>query len=164
MTGLTSIYVLNIMLIRPVLNNFFHARGIVKLKDKNNNAINDFRKAIAIKSDDYKSYFMIGKIKFEAGEYENAIINYNKAYKINENDLRILYNRALSKGNLSQFNSALTDLNILIKKDRNNIKGLRLRGAVNEQLSNINDACKDWGKAISLGDKISPQFYSKNCE
>jgi len=154
----------NNVILKPSLNKYFYKQGLEKRKENELEALKYLKNAIYFDDKDYNSYYLIGIIYYNLKDYNQAIKNLERGVEINPDDHKMLYKLALAKAYNNYFNSALRDLNSLIKKEPNHIKALRLRGSIKEQYSNKIEACKDWEKALKLGDQLSKNFFTVNCQ
>ncbi len=68
--------------------------------------------------------------------------------------------RAIQKYEKEDFNGALLDINKAIRINPNISDFYGIRGAIYGKMLNYESSCADMRKAISMGDKIVPEFYA----
>ena len=69
--------------------------------------------------------------------------------------------RAIQKYKKEDFNSALLDINKAIRINPNVSDFYGIRASIYGRMLNYESSCEDMRKAISMGDKIVPKYYSQ---
>ena len=69
--------------------------------------------------------------------------------------------RAIQKYKTEDFNSALLDINKAIRINPNVSDFYGIRAAIYGRMLNYESSCADMRKAISMGDKIVPEYYGR---
>ena len=69
--------------------------------------------------------------------------------------------RAIQKYEKEDFNGALLDINKAIRINPNVSDFYGIRAAIYGRMLNYESSCADMRKAISMGDKIVPEYYGR---
>ena len=69
--------------------------------------------------------------------------------------------RAIQKYKKEDFNSALLDINKAIRINPNVSDFYGIRASIYGRMLNYESSCADMRKAISMGDKIVPEYYGR---
>jgi len=139
-------------LLRAAINN--------EQKEKKEQIIYDYNKAIDLKKDFVDSYNCRGLFYFSLGENENALKDYNKAIEIDygnkpENQNKYLYkNRGDVYFKLNENENALKDYNKAIEIDSNYDEAYKSKGDVFLNLGKIKEAFEEYKTAY----KINPNY------
>ena len=130
----------------------YNNRGVI-YKDLGNyrQAIEDFNKAIEIKSDNAVAYYNRGNVYTDLGNYRQAIAELNRAIEINQGYAEAYSNRGNAYGGLGNYKQAIEDYDraIEIKPGYTDAYFNRGLGYLN-QGDNIS-GCRDARKACELG-------------
>ena len=130
----------------------YNNRGVI-YKDLGNyrQAIEDFNKAIEIKSDNAVAYYNRGNVYTDLGNYRQAIAELNRAIEINPGYAEAYSNRGNAYGGLGNYKQAIEDYDraIEIKPGYTDAYFNRGLGYLN-QGDNIS-GCRDARKACELG-------------
>jgi tetratricopeptide (TPR) repeat protein len=152
-------------------------RGYVRMKRLNiKEAIKDYTKAIDLNPNiQYQDYLDRGKAKYIIQDYEGAKKDFSKSIEIEPNSLELLfslgnfynehenYNEAIIYFDKILTIEAIVDLNKYIAVDPDFGYSYFLRGFAKNQLGFTEQACKDFNKAIELGDKAAIEYIEDYC-
>lgn len=132
--------------------------------------LNQLIRARKIFQEDDEICYYIGNAFQRLGVIDSAIVNYSHAIKyskINGEDYPIVYAYYLNRGicfNLqAKYDLALSDFNYATKLNGSKSSIYANRGNTYLQLKKREEACKDWQKAIELGEKTVEQYIDKFC-
>ena len=139
------------------------ARAYLALGNRKS-ALDNIAKAIALEPNNSDLYYNSGLIKEENGEFESAKSDYDKAININPKDASAFYGRANCQAELGDSGAGISDLDEAIALNPKNASYYKQRGNFYYQLEKKDEACKNWSKALELGDakaKFSIDQYCK---
>lgn len=129
----------------------YYNRGRLYLKvGKNNEAIADFNRALALKSDYYLSFGLRGEAYGNLGDYEKAIADYTQAIMLNPDPLPTYLARGIAYGKLSQFGKAIEEFNRLIEKFPKYSEAFYARAKIYREIGSHDRAIADFSKSIRL--------------
>ena len=119
--------------------------------------------------DDEICYY-IGNAYQRLGKVDSALANYSLAIKyskLNGEDYPIVYayylNRGVCFSKVGRYDLALADFNYAIKLNGSKSSIYANRGNAYLQLKMSEEACKDWHKAMELGEKSVEKYVDKFC-
>ena len=112
-------------------------------RDKFEEAIAAYDKAIYRKPGDASLYYSRGFAKGRQEKYEDAITDYNEAIQLNPDDASIYYQRGFAKAQLGQYENAIADYNEAIRLNPNNAFIYRERGVMKARLGRYEEAEED---------------------
>ena len=119
-------------------------------RDKFEEAIANYDKAIYRKQGDAFIYYSRGLAKTKLEEYEVAIVDYNEAIRLNPNDASAYYQRGFAKVKLGRREAAIVDYNEAIRLNPNDASAYYQRGFAKVQLGQYEEAIADYDEAIRL--------------
>ena len=126
-------------------------RGIAYIKrNKLEQAIASFSKAIELNSSYANAYCNRGVVYYYKGEYERAIIDYNEAIELNSHHVIAYNNRGVAYGNKGEQEKAIGDFTRAIKTKPDYADAYNNRGNVYGSKSEYDRAIADYTKAIEL--------------
>ena len=121
-----------------------HQRGDFDL------AIQDFDKAIALKSDDAKAYYNRGVAYGAKGDYDHAIQDYNKVIALKPGHAEAYNNRGVVYKVKGDHDHAIQDYDKAIALNPDNAEAYNNRGVVYKVKGDHDHAIQDYDKAIAL--------------
>ena len=119
-------------------------------RNKFEEAIADYDKAIYRKPGDASLYYSRGLAKVQAEQYEDAIKDYNEATQLNSSYASAYYQRGLAKAQLVQYENAIADYDKAIELNPNDALIYNARGLAKEQLERYEEAEEDRQKSEEL--------------
>ncbi len=134
--------------------------------NKIEDAKQDFNKILSISTKDKPaeaSYYYLGKIFIQEGDFDKAIICFDKLIELNNSDYETYYLRGIAKGNKMDFDGSIADYDKAIKYNPNYMEAFANRGTmklnkipVNDKIKKdiecLTEPCLDLIKAKELGD------------
>ena len=118
------------------------------LMGKNDKAIADYTKAIALKPDDYLPYRDRSFVNIRIGRNNDAIQDCDNAIRLNPDDVSYS-NRGRAKAALGKYEEAIKDYNEAIKLDSDGLY-YYIRGRAKAALGKYEEAIRDYDEAIKL--------------
>lgn len=143
---------------QEVANSYMYRGGAKIYINDFYSSIQDLQTSLKLDSNNYKTYFYIGRNYFYQGFYETAIKYYDKAIYINNKDANVYDERAVAKGMNGDFEGAIKDENFAISLDPTISDYYTNRGFAESALRKYNGAIKDFDKAIKIDG--NPQAFS----
>ncbi|WP_413440601.1 tetratricopeptide repeat protein [Synechococcus sp. MIT S1220] len=140
--------------------------GLDKAKSGNlKGAITDWTKAIEIDPKYADAYYNRGVVKHDLKDYRGAIADYTKAIKYYPNDLDagVYDNRGGAKYELKDYQGAISDYTKAIQINSNYAKAYTNRGVVLGIVGDLKGSCRDWKKAVDLGDTRPIEWVRNEC-
>jgi tetratricopeptide (TPR) repeat protein len=135
----------------PYVSRAYGNRGNYYLSNNMpNEAIADFREAIAIKPDDAQSYYNLAISLTRINDFQNALIYLDSAKKYNPNGALIYSNIGFVKFSLKDLEGALAACNKCISLDSNIAEAYNIRAAIHFTKREYPDCEHDLNKAIAL--------------
>lgn len=119
-------------------------------RDKFEEAIDDYDKAIYRRPGEASLYYSRGLVKMQLEKYENAIDDYNEAIQLNPSYASAYYERGLAKAQLVQYENAIADYDKAIELNPNDTLLYNARGLAKEQLGQYEEAREDRQKSAEL--------------
>jgi tetratricopeptide (TPR) repeat protein len=111
------------------------------------------------------TFFNSGNEKYKNGDADGALNDYNKAIEMNPNYYKAYNNRAIIKTTEYKKDAeALKDFNKAIEINPEYADAYLGRGTLQYNLKNTEEACKDWEKALSLGNTQASLQIEKYCK
>ena len=112
-----------------------------------------------------KTFFNSGNNNFQNGNVDEALKDYKKAIELNPNYFKAYNNRAILKASkLKNDSEALKDFNKAIEINPNYDDAYLGRGTSKYNLKDFEGACKDWNKAVSMGNAQAQKQIEKYCK
>lgn len=148
---------------------YFIQRGASFLElDDYDNAELDFKKAIEISSENYRSYFFMAKIDLHKKRFDSALENLDVAARIEPFDAGIYSLRAEVKsqylrpqqGN-SDYRDILSDLNMALNLDTANYLYFSQRSDFLKKMGETEKAMHDYNRMIALSPKKNDAYTSR---
>ncbi len=133
-----------------VARSWFSVGYLYAEKDRNEESLSAYDKAIHFKPDFVNAYNNRGLVKVELELYESAVDDYNEAIRLKPNRAEIYYNRGFAMMRLGQHESAINDYNEAIRLKPNDAETYNNRGLVKVELGQHESAVDDYNKAIRL--------------
>ena len=96
------------------------------------------------------AYFMLGKTKFAAKDYDDGMINLDKAIQMNPEFIYAYYARGLAKSELGDYNGATVDYDRYIELNSGDAEAYYRRGEAKKTLGQHAAAQADFEKAKKL--------------
>ena len=96
------------------------------------------------------AYFMLGKTKFAAKDYDDGMINLDKAIQMNPKFIYVYYARGIAKSELGDYNEAIVDYDRYIELNSGDAEAYYRRGEAKKTLGQHDAAQADFEKAKEL--------------
>ena len=100
------------------------------------------------------AYFMLGKTKFAAKDYDNAMRDLDKAIQMNPKFIYAYYARGIAKSYLGDYNGAMTDYDKYIELNSGDAEAYYRRGQAKKVLGKHKAAQADFEKAKALDPNV----------
>jgi protein O-mannosyl-transferase len=130
------------------LGMFFYKSGQFDM------AIENFGKAVAVKSVYIDAYSNLGMAFYRIGQYNEAIENFDKAIALDPEYYKAYNNRALAFGKIGRFDKAIEDYNKTIALKPSSPQVYLNRGNLYFKTGRKEHAIADFQKACDLGDEV----------
>lgn len=145
-------------------SDYYYNRGNLKrgLKDIKG-AIADYNKGLAI-SPAPIVYNAIGVLKAQLGLYSEAIMFWNKSLKLNPNDAEVNYDIGYAYFLSRNFKAAIASFNEAIRLKPDIAVFYLKRGSAKRDGGDTAGACKDWNKAVELGNATASEMLKDYCK
>lgn len=151
----------------------YYKSGFSKFQSENySGAIQDCKKALELNSKDVNSlpkgdlqyiYSLIGCSYVNMENYTEAIPYLNKSIELKPN-AEDYFSRGISYSELQENNSAIDDYTNAIKLKPDFAYAYTNRGIIYLNIGYQEDACKDFMKALELGDAEVKSYIRKYCQ
>lgn len=139
--------------------NAWGGRAMINmLMNRHDSALNDYNKAIALKSDNIAHYINRGNLLHQNRDYAGAIADYNKAIELSANDKTALFNHALIMIEIGDYNTAIRDLNKLITNYPDMYEAIYQRAVINQRMGNHRSTVEDLTKVIERYPNFVPAY------
>jgi tetratricopeptide (TPR) repeat protein len=133
--------------------------NIAYLKNKYDQAIADYTKALEINPKYVYAYNNRGVTYDDKGNYDQAIADYTKALKINPKYVYAYYNRGIAYSNKGNYDQAIADYTKALKINPKYVEAYYNRGIAYSNKGNYDQAIADYNKAL----KANPKYvYAYN--
>ena len=119
-------------------------------RDKFEEAIDDYDKAIYRRPGDASLYYSRGLAKVQAEQYEDAIKDYNEATQLNSSYTSAYHERGFAKAQLRQYDAAIADYDEAIRLNPDDSSVYYQRGLAKAELRQYDAAIADYDEAIRL--------------
>lgn len=123
-------------------------------RDKFEEAIAGYDKAIRRKPDDALLYYSRGLANAGIKRYDAAVKDYNEAIELNPSYSPAYYERGLAKAELEQYEEAITNYDEAIRLNPNDALFYSARGFAKEQLEQYEEARADRQKSTELTHQV----------
>ena len=100
------------------------------------------------------AYFILGKTKFAAKDYDNAMIDLDKAIQMNPEFIYAYYARGIAKSTLGDYNGAITDYDKYVELNSGDADAYYRRGEAKKVLGQHDAAQADFQKAKELDPNV----------
>jgi len=146
-------------------------RGFLKLNGSDlPGAIDDFSRAIQIRSEYEEAFCNRGIAKLQAGDQAGSIADFNNAISINSSYSMPYYQRGRAYYELHDYRRALADFSSYTSMSKEHIDEYNYIGKSMSQLGNFQDAVSYFSKAISVNpdqhqsymNRAIARFYAKD--
>ena len=124
-------------------------------------AINDYNKAIALRSDDADAHYSRGLAYSEISDFHAAIRDYTRAIELNPDDANPHYNRGFAYSEISDFHAAIRDYTRAIELNPDDADAHYSRGFAYSKISDFHAAIRDYTRAIELNPDDADAHYSR---
>ncbi|GAB4160437.1 MAG: hypothetical protein Kow00107_08510 [Planctomycetota bacterium] len=129
----------------------FFTRGLAALEaGENQTAIEEFTKAIDLKSDYSDAYFNRGLAYLRNGDYDFAISDFSWLITRTPEDPRFLFWRATAYYYLKNYKSALVDVDSALDNDKNHALAWGLKGDISFDKGDFQAAVASYDRALAL--------------
>lgn len=125
-------------------------------RNRNEDAITAFTKAIEGRPGDYKAYFYRGHVYLEQKEYDMAVLDLNRAIELKPNYVRSYIARGRVYDNKKTFDLSIIDYTKAISLDLKNADAYYYRGLARERNGDYDGAKKDYERTVEL----NPNYQS----
>lgn len=147
----------------PKNNRPYGMRGFVLMKmGKKSEAINDFSKAMELKSDYAAAYCYRGHVYGSLREYEKSVADLNKCISLDlkPNQASVAYHaRGLSYEFLKKYDEAIRDFTKAISLNPKYINAYGNRGLCYFRTNKFPEAVEDYNQVIALDPKQANAYY-----
>ncbi|MBN2773495.1 MAG: tetratricopeptide repeat protein, partial [Prolixibacteraceae bacterium] len=135
----------------PTVYYAYYNRGHFYMEEnKNQEAIDDYSKAIGLKPDYIEAYVNRGYVLMNTGQYEQALNDLNKAVEIDPEYINAYIHRGNVLMDLKEYNKAYDDFSKVISLNPDYTDAYVNRGNVLRDMVRFDEALKDYEKAIQL--------------
>ncbi|MYA71531.1 hypothetical protein F4009_14640 [Candidatus Poribacteria bacterium] len=100
------------------------------------------------------AYFMLGKTKFAAKDYNNGMIDLDKAIQLNSEFVYAYYGRGIAKSELGDYNGAIADYDRYIELNSGDAEAYHRRGQAKKALRQHEAGQADFQKAKALDPNV----------
>ncbi len=149
-------------IMRTPFYGFYNNRGII-LGDLglNEQAIQDFDKAIELNPEYPDHYYNRGSAFDEQGEYEKAIQDYDRAIELKPEDAKAYANRGVSYYNQGEYEKAIQDFDMAIALNQEYAIAYANRGNIFYLQGEYEQAIQDFDRAIELNPEDADPYSSR---
>lgn len=151
---------------QPANADLYYARGILNnSKEKYSKAIDDFDKAISLKSgsNNFGNYLNRGIAHFNLEESDAALIDIDKALELDPENATAHYSRGLVNYQMGNYEEAVKDFNKANELSPNNAVTLYNLGMAYYKLDDIENACMNFHKSCSMNNTNSCKMIILTC-
>ncbi len=124
--------------------------NILKIQDKNNEAIIAYKKSISINSNFSEAYNNLANVQKKIEYFDEALLNYKNAIRTNVNNLEAYYNLANLLKLLKNYDEANKNYKKVIKLNPNFVDAYTNIGTIYSILGKFDDAKKFYIKSIKI--------------
>jgi tetratricopeptide (TPR) repeat protein len=140
----------------------YYSIGNVKARNGDlDGAIDDYTKAIELKSDDAKAYNNRGLTKDKKGDLDGALADLSKAIVLNPKLAQIYFNRGNVKKEKNDLNGAIADYTKAIELKTDYVAAYDNRGTLKKTQGDLDGAIVDYAKAIELKPDYSYAYNNR---
>ena len=130
-------------------------------KDKMDDAIAGFSKAIELNPELTLAYYYRGRAYSKKGEINRSIENYTKAIQLNPNDADIYYHRGIAYTDKGDLDRAIADYSTAIELNPEFTLAYYCRGIAYRATGEIDNTIADYNKAVELGANSAAIYGSR---
>lgn len=129
------------------------------LMERNDSALADYNKAIALRTDNAVYYINRANLLHRKHNYRGAIADLDQALMLVPNDKMALFNRSLITFETGDYNRSIADLNRLVKLAPKMYEAKYQRAIINQKLGKHNEAIADLSKIIDRYPNFAPAYH-----
>ncbi|VAX17223.1 Glycosyl transferase, group 2 family protein [hydrothermal vent metagenome] len=144
-----------------VCHHYGYAGAPAGLIEKRKMHIDLAREKAGAKKKDPQSWFELGTMLFEAGEWEECIKPFTRAFKLDSNYLEAMYYVAMSYFELGKMQEAWDALEKLLKREPSHAGGFVVLAGIERLHENFDDALAFYDKAIAARPDLFSAWYNK---
>ncbi|WP_081413857.1 tetratricopeptide repeat protein [Eisenibacter elegans] len=127
-------------------------------------AIEMFKDAIKIDGEYRDAYFWRGYAYVSLQKYEMAILDYDRVVRLDPNHSMTYNNRGYCYMEGPQnYDRAMSDFNKALELDPDNHQAVNNRAFILHEQGKKEEACKEWQRAIKMGNKNAQNLYNDYC-
>jgi len=130
----------------------------LKIQNKNNEAIEAYKKCILIDSNFSEAYNNLANVQKKIEYYDEALLNYKNAIKTKENNLEAYYNLANLYKSLKNYDEAIKNYKKVIKLDPNFSDPYNNIGTIYSILGKFNDAREFYLKSMNVNEYFAEPY------
>ncbi len=139
----------------------YGARGFINmLENREDEALEDYSKAIEYGSDFSGDYINRGILNVKKYNFNQALNDYNYAILMDRTNSLAYYNRALLRNNLGDKNNALNDLERVMELDPNNNEALLQQASLQLELGYLDEAIANFEQILKMYKYFAHAYYS----
>lgn len=137
-------------------------RGLIREhQGESKHALEDYTRAIRIKSDFKAALYRRGLLYAEMGEYDKAFQDQNRVLEMDQHHAGALTARGMSRAALGDSQWALNDLDQACALAPKSALAFYQRGRARYQLGMHDEALADFGRAIELDSNFAPAYMAR---
>ena len=122
----------------------------LKIQDKNEEAINAFKKSISLNKNFSEAYNNLANVQKKVERFDDALLNYKKAISVKQDNLEAYYNLANLFKFLKNYDEAIKNYKNVIKLNPNFSDAYNNIGTIYSILGKFNDAREFYLKSIKI--------------
>ena len=140
--------------------------NILKIQDKNHEAIIAYKKSILLNKDFSEAYNNLANVQKKIEYFDDALLNYKNAIRTNENNLEAYYNLANLYKSLKNYEDANKNYKKVIKLNPNFTDAYNNIGTIYSILGKFNDAKEFYIKSIKINKYFAEPYknYVQLCK
>ena len=130
----------------------------LKIQDKNEEAINAFKKSISLNKNFSEAYNNLANVQKKVERFDDALLNYKKAISVKQDNLEAYYNLANLLKFLKNYDEAIKNYKNVIKLNPNFSDAYNNLGTIYSILGKFNDAKDFYIKSIKINKFFSEPY------
>ena len=130
----------------------------LKIQDKNEEAINAFKKSISLNKNFSEAYNNLANVQKKVERFDDALLNYKKAISVKQDNLEAYYNLANLFKFLKNYDEAIKNYKNVIKLNPNFSDAYNNLGTIYSILGKFNDAKDFYIKSIKINKFFSEPY------
>ena len=140
--------------------------NILKIQDKNHEAIIAYKKSILLNKDFSEAYNNLANVQKKIEYFDDALLNYKNAIRTNENNLEAYYNLANLFKSLKNYEDANKNYKKVIQLNPNFSDAYNNIGTIYSILGKFNDAKEFYIKSIKINKYFAEPYknYVQLCK